>query len=254
MATPSSSPSVPESTPPLSEMQRLANTFVAPSKTFTDLNRKPSWWAPWLIAAVLSLAYSYMVDHKVGFDQVVEKSIKASPKEAARLENLPAPEREQQLRIRTTATKGIFYSFSLFMLLSSMIIAGVLLATFNFGFGAEVTFKKALAVVFYAFLPFAVLTNLIAIASMAAPGFAAEGFNVENPTATNLAAFLDPESTSRPLYLLAAGVDIFSIWTVILLGIGFSCVSKIKRSTAIWTVAVWLIVWKLVTAGLAALG
>jgi hypothetical protein len=49
-------------------------------------------------------------------------------------------------------------------------------------------------------------------------------------------------------------VDVFNIWTVILLGIGFSCVSKVKRSTAILTVAGWLVIVKLIQAGMAAAG
>lgn len=254
MATPSSPAStIPQAAPALSESQRIVNTFVAPSKTFTDLKRRPSWWAPWLIAAILSLGFTYTVDRKVGFEQVVEKGIKASPKETTRLDNLPAAEREQQVKMKTVGTKGFFYAFPLIILLSAMAIAGVLLATFNFGFGTEVTFKNALAVVFYAFLPFAVFTDLIAIVSIAAPGFAAEGFNPENPTATNVAAFLDYENTSRALYSLAVGLDIFVIWTVILLGIGFSSFGKIKRSTAIWTVAGWFLIWKLAVAGLIAL-
>jgi len=31
-------------TVPLSEGARIVNTFIAPSKTFTDLRRNASWW------------------------------------------------------------------------------------------------------------------------------------------------------------------------------------------------------------------
>jgi hypothetical protein len=36
------------------------------------------------------------------------------------------------------------------------------------------------------------------------------------------------------------------------MGIGFSCTSKVKRSTAIAIVAGWYLFWKLVTAAIAA--
>ena len=244
----------PETTPPLSEPQRLINTFIAPSTTFADLKRRPAWWAPWLISAVLGMLLGYMLDQKVGFDQVAENVVKASPKDSARLERASPADREQEMQMRAAITKGIFYGLPLIIVVNALVVAGVLLATFNFGLGAKIPFKTALAVVFYAYFPFAVLSNLIAMASIAAPGFAPEGFNVQNPTATNLAAFLDPSETSPALYALAVGVDIFNIWTVILLGIGFSAVSNLKRSTASWVVAIWLVVWKLIQAGLAGLG
>ena len=38
--------------PKMSEMGRLLNVFGAPSKTFADIRRNASWWAPWLIGAL----------------------------------------------------------------------------------------------------------------------------------------------------------------------------------------------------------
>src|SRR5262245_19245855 len=133
-----SSTQMPESTPPLSEPQRLLNTFIAPSKTFTDLNRKPSWWVPWLIAALLSLVFAYALQQKVGFDQIAEKAANASPRSAQQFERLEPAQREQQLRRTATGLQIFFYSFPMLILVSGLVIAGVLLLTFNFGMGAEI--------------------------------------------------------------------------------------------------------------------
>ena len=43
-------------------------------------------------------------------------------------------------------------------------------------------------------------------------------------------------------------------WIIILIGIGYACTSKVKRSTAITVVAVWYLVWKVISAGLGSLG
>jgi hypothetical protein len=51
-ANPSVSMQFPEEPAPLSEGRRLIDTFFAPRKTFTDLRRNASWWAPYLIIAV----------------------------------------------------------------------------------------------------------------------------------------------------------------------------------------------------------
>jgi len=90
MATNSSAPlpvQQPSQEPaPLSEGQRLVNTFFAPSKAFTDLRRNASWWAPFLIIAVVSLLFIYVVDQKVGFQKVAENQIQLQPKQAERLD------------------------------------------------------------------------------------------------------------------------------------------------------------------------
>ena len=33
----------------LSQVERVVDTFVAPSKTFTDILRSTSWWLPFLL-------------------------------------------------------------------------------------------------------------------------------------------------------------------------------------------------------------
>jgi hypothetical protein len=53
---------------------------------------------------------------------------------------------------------------------------------------------------------------------------------------------------------MASGLDVLVIWSIVLMGIGFACNSKVKRSTAIGVVAGWYVFWKLVTAALAARG
>jgi hypothetical protein len=53
---------------------------------------------------------------------------------------------------------------------------------------------------------------------------------------------------------MASSLDILVIWTIVLMGIGFACNSKVKRGTAIGIVAGWYLLWKLVTSALAARG
>ncbi|MCI0349632.1 MAG: YIP1 family protein [Acidobacteriales bacterium] len=242
MATPSSpSASIPESTLPLSEPQRLLNTFIAPSKTFTDLKRKASWWAPWLVMAVLSCLFAYVVDQKVGSDQIVETSLKMAPKDAAQLDRLDPAARQSQLALAAKITQVIIYATPVVLLLLGLLVAVVLMGTINFATGSETNFKTALAVTFYAWLPPSVVKTLIVIASLLAPGFAPEGFFIENPAATNLAAFMSFPPSSPALYKLAAAIDVLGVWTIILLGIGFSAVGKAKRSTATLLVAGWYV-------------
>lgn len=81
MATnPSVSPQLPQESGPLSEGQRLGYIFLPPSRVFADLRRNASWWAPFLIVAVVSLLFFNVVNRKVGFPRVVENLIRLQPR------------------------------------------------------------------------------------------------------------------------------------------------------------------------------
>jgi small-conductance mechanosensitive channel len=62
---------------------------------------------------------------------------------------------------------------------------------------------------------------------------------------------MDPTG-NQFLYGMASALDVFIIWTIVLMGIGFACNSKVKRSTAIVIVAGWYLLYKLVSSGMAA--
>jgi hypothetical protein len=126
----------------------------------------------------------------------------------------------------------------------------VLWATFKIAAGAETSFGQAYAIVMYASLP-GIIGALLGTVSLFA-GVDPEGFDINNPVGTNLAYYLDSATTGKFLHGMASAVDLISIWTIVLMGIGFACTSKVKRSTAIVIIAVWYLVYKLTTAGLAA--
>jgi len=60
---------VPPEQKPLSEVERVVDTFVAPSKTFTDLRRSSNWIVPWLLLAIATIALVFVVDKKLGIER-----------------------------------------------------------------------------------------------------------------------------------------------------------------------------------------
>ncbi len=247
-------PPVPASVPapepaPLSEGARIINTFIAPSKTFTDLNRNASWWAPWLLMCIFSMLFVYALDRQIGFEQVIKTGISRSAK-ADQFDKLPADQQAKQIQTITTFTRIVAYASPVMTLIYIGITALVLMITMNFVAGAAVRFPVSFAVVAYAYLP-SVVVGILGTISMFA-GINPEGFNANNPVATNPAYFMDPAG-NKFLYGMASSLDVISIWTIVLMGIGFSCTGKVKRSTAIAVVAGWYLFWKLAAASLASL-
>jgi hypothetical protein len=166
-----------------------------------------------------------------------------------KVDSLPADQKANAMKVGANITRYFAYGSPLLTLLFIGIIAGVLMATFNFGLGAEVKFMQAMAISMYAFLP-SVLKTLIAIAVVGVG--AAEGFTFQNPVASNLGGLVDPNS-SHFLYSILSSIDIFNIWILFLTGIGYACVTRVKRGTCMTVVFGWWAVTTLVGAGFGAL-
>jgi len=247
--TPASTPAA-ETAPALSEGQRLIDVFVAPSKTFSDLRRKASWLVPFLILAAVAWLYIGAAAYKVGFRQITENAMRMNPKAQEAMAQLPPEQREARMEFGAKITKWISFVAPAFALLFYLLVAAVLMGTFNFGLGAEVPFVTSLAIVVYARLPEVIRVVLSVVALFA--GADPESFNIENPIASNLGYFVDV-SAHPALHKLASSADIFTIWFIVLLGIGFASVSKVKKSTAIGVVFAWYVLITLVRVGWTAL-
>lgn len=248
-------PTAAPETAALSQGARIVNTFVAPSKTFNDLRRSASWWAPWLLISVVSLIFIYSVGRYVGFEQISKNSIAQSEKRSEQFEKLAPAQQERQLHIAAVFTKYIAYALPVTVLVAFLLIAVVLMGTFNLGMGQSVPYKVSLAIVAYAGLP-GIIGSILGSISIIAGGMSGsldrEAFDIRNPVATNLAYFMDPRG-NKFAYGMASALDVFVIWGIVLMGIGFACNCKVKKGTAIGTVAGWYILYKLLGATLGAL-
>jgi Yip1 domain len=233
--------------PGLSEPQRLVNVFIAPSKTFTDLKRKASWWVPWLITSIFTLIFAVVAVQKIDMAHFVQQQIDKSPRQQKQLEQLTPEQRAQNLAIRATISKFSFYAYPVFSLIGGLIIAAILMAVFNFVLGAEITFPRALSVVFYAGLTGILRAILLAVSLLTASDPSTIDITA-NPMPTNPGFFLDPQG-NQVLYSLASAIDIFTIWYVILLGLGFSLVSANKKPATGTAITTMFVLYGIVVLG-----
>jgi hypothetical protein len=244
-------PQDPQQPAPLSEGQRLLDTFIAPSKTFTDLRRNASWWAPFIIIVIVGYIFIYAVDQKVTFQTVVDNAIKMQPKAQERLDGLSPDQRAQAMRRQVSITKFISYSIPVFALMIYAVFAGVMYGCIKFIANAEVRFAAVFALIVYSRLP-ELLRALLSSASLFA-GVSTDSFDINNPLAVNGAYFMDP-SGSPILRALLGSFDVITIWTLVLVAIGIYCIApKVKRGTAFGIVFGWFIFTVLIKVGLASL-
>jgi len=239
-----------EPTPSLSQFERVVDTFIAPSKTFTDIRRSTSWWLPWLIAAILGLGFVFAVQQQVGWNQVVQNVLRQSPKAMARLQNLPPDQAAAAMNMQTKITSITVYALPVTILLVALIGAAILWGTVNWVFGGHAKFGEMYAVWFYATLPLVItsILGIIVLYSGVDPGY----FNIKNPVGTNIGYYMPPDSSQWLINMLTS-VDVLKIWAAILLTIGCAAVGQIKKSSAAIAVFGWWILIILVSTGFTAI-
>ncbi len=203
----------------LTQWQRVADTFTAPSKTFEDIKRgNKSWWLPLIIGALCAYIMFGAIVQRIGMQQVVDNQIRLNPKSQERMANATPEQREMGNKIALIATEVAFAAGPVIGIIGALVVSLVLWGTINFGFGGRSTFGSIFAVSYYAWLPMSVKAILGTIVIYS--GMAPESFNIKNFSPTNLGAFLDPVDTNKALYALATSLDIVTIWALVLMGMG----------------------------------
>jgi hypothetical protein len=236
----------------LSQMERVTSAFAAPSKTFEDIKRgNRSWWLPFLIMVIVGYVFFATVSFKVGMQQVVDNQMKlASEKQQEQMSKASPEQRELSNKITLYITEGVFIASPVFVLVVAAIVSLVLWGTINFVFGGKATFGGIFAVWFFASLPSIVKTLLGVVVIFA--GNTPETFNIKNFAPTNVAAFLPVMETNKALYALATSLDIVTIWSLVLMGMGLAIVAGVKRSSGYIAVFGWWALVVLFGVGMAA--
>ena len=225
-------------------MGRIIGALTSPRATFEDIVRKPSWIIPVVLLTVIAIIATVVMTQRIGWERIVTQSIDQSPR-AAQM----SPQQRQQA-IEQGAKFGRIFAYAaavLGNLVVVLIVAGIFLAAFNSIGGAGTNYKTSMGITSHAMLPGVIVGLLmILILFLKDP----ESVNIQNPVGSNLGALLSPE-TKPWLMSLAGSIDIFTIWTIILLGIGFSATNPKKISTGKGigiVVGVWVI-WLLIKVG-----
>ena len=242
-------PAAAATTGTMSEGARLVNVFFSPAETFADIGRRPSWWLPWLVMALIGIAATVTMNQKIGASQMAQNMVANNPKLSDQLDKMPAEQKEATMgRIEAGMKYGGYFNV-VFSILLIVVVGAVLMATFNFGFGTEIPFRTSMSVVAYSYMPYLISSLLmILIVMLISP----ENFNIENPVMSNLGPLVNqPEHPA--LWRLLVSLDLFNFWVIFLLGTGYAAISKVKKGTAILTIFTIYMVVELARVGWAAI-
>jgi len=205
-----------EEPPSKSFLQRFVGVFVSPGETFADIVRKPDWIAPLVVLVLTTVAMMETMLGKIGVAAIVRNAILQSKQGA----QMSADQIQQAVERGGGITAIVMHITGVVVVpIVLLIVAGIGMLIVSGIFGGSVKFKTAFSVTAYADLV-AILGALMAIALILFGD--PERFNPNNPVPGNLGFFLDAQSTSKPLMALANSLDVFTLWFMALLGIGFA--------------------------------
>ena len=231
----------------LSEGARLTGVFFEPAKTFEDIAARPNFWAPLILVIVVSVVFMMLFGQHVGWERMMRHQLETSSRAA----QLTPEQREQQIQMTVKFAPIGSYAFILVILPLGMLLwAAILLGIVKGMMSAQVRLKQVYAILWYSSLPGVIMAVLsIAVMFMKPP----DDFNVQNPLVFNPGAFLDQATTSKFIYSLASAIDLFTLWKLVLIGIGLKAAGGRALSMGGAMTAAFLpwVIWILCAASLA---
>jgi hypothetical protein len=226
---------------------RLIGVLFAPGKTFRAIAESPTWLAAFLVVALSPLVPSILAAPKMDWEGIIKGNMERMDVQ------VPQEQLDQQIEITKKIGGAMTYMFPVVLAILMLIIALVMWGAFTLA-GGQPGYVRSLAVTAHAFMPLA-LSSLLSIPvilglSTIGPEIAETGtYLFSNP------AVFAPDGTGPVLMAFLSKIDLFTIWIVILLAIGFHHAAKVKARTAgITVVALWLVLWVGISVGFAALG
>jgi hypothetical protein len=241
LAVPESQPtSQPESKPETGALDRITGVIVNPTRTFSEIARRPTWAVPFVTLCVLSIIVSALIAQKTDWRSFFERQMSKN----SRLDQMPQDQKDRMIENQVKYAPKFAFAFgviftAVFVLLMTLVYWGA----FNLFNGAALTFKTAFGIVSHAFVPLIISSFLAIIILVIKPR---GDVDPEHFLASSLAAFL-PDDAPKWLEGLGQSLELFWIWTMSLVAIGFSAANrkKIKPAGAFLTVfgmwAVWVL-------------
>ncbi|HWG36918.1 MAG TPA: hypothetical protein VN690_04295 [Terriglobales bacterium] len=232
----------------LSSLARVVGVFASPGETFADIAREPHFILAWCVQLVCAFAFAAEVLHRVGAYQLAHEQLMQS----ARTRALPAAQLQPILAGAARFEGILLYAIPFLGLLVMLFLGWIFQGISNFLLGYEARYKASLSMVSHALLVQSLywLVVTVVVAVMPDP----TSFQITNPISTNVAFFLDKATAPAFLYAFSLHLDLFAVWTMLLLALGVAKLGGKKGkfgSALAATGTLWLLMC-LITAGVTA--
>ena len=240
---------------PKNFFSRLVGVLFSPGETFSEIGRAPRVLIPTLLFMILSGFAAYSITDRYGYENIVRKQMESMVNAGF----LPAERAEEVIQQQLTPSaiaRGKVQSAvapTIVGLVILLVVAG-LFKLYTLLMGSENRFKSVFSVTAYAFLAIGLISTAVMLLSIYLKD--PSEIDMMNPIGSNLGALFSMMGLGLPKFVvgLASYVDVFGIWRLILLAIGYATVSrKMKTGTAAAFLIVLYIIGALIGAGMASM-
>jgi hypothetical protein len=226
-----------------SSFGRLIGVLVSPGKTFRSIAERPTWLVPFLVLMALSLGVGMLLMSRVDPGEMVRYQFE---KFGDRIPPEQVEKAVEDAENMTPARKLLQTAIGLpVAALLYAALAAVFLVIFKV-LGSQMTFKQSLSTYLYGLVPVGVVSTLINLPLM----LARESIDPEEAMGGGVLvaspAILASEETSAVIRSLLGSLNFFTLWTLVLLAIGYRIVARV--SIAVSAGAVFTL-WLLYVAG-----
>jgi hypothetical protein len=212
---------------------RLGGVFFSPREAFTEIGSAPRLVIPIIALLLISAFGSWYLSQKID----TRAAVRAQLEQAVKQGRINEEQMNQQLAISAAAAGPVLaIAGGGGALIMCLVIAGYG-KLFSMMTGSKNNYKSLLAVSVYAMFAVSVVSTVLIIIIMQIKGPGRiEAAAANSIVASNLGAWIESAAGADvlPKFImsLARIVDIFNIWIIALLSIGFSAVSKKLKTAA----------------------
>jgi hypothetical protein len=231
----------PEAAPSVSSVGRIFGAIFSPKPTFESIAQRPTWILPLVLISILSIVTIFIFGQRVGWRGFIERQIQMNASAQKQMDAMTPEDREKALAMRAKIAPIFGYVFGVLgIFIVAVIIAAILMVAFNMMIGGGVGFSASLGIVSHSWVP-GIIGGLLGILVLFLKD--PSTIDLQHLVATNAGAFLSDDAPKWQEALLSS-FDLFTFWSMILMGIGYSAVNpkKISFGKALGTiVVVWAI-------------
>lgn len=224
----------------MESLKRMVGVLVAPGDTFRKIAERPTWALALVVLVTLTATVGTVANQKIDPDAQREQ-MRTMFEEGQGLRGAELEEEVDQAMEMTErfgwigGIVAIIVTTAIFLVAAVFFLAGTNLV------GGELSFVRSLATTVHGMMPHAI-GQIIALPILLASGPLDPGVVQRGEFLRSNLAFLAPEDTSVVVTGLLSSLDLFAIWSVVLVTIGLSVVGRMSKGAAAGLSIAWWVI------------
>jgi hypothetical protein len=231
----------PEAAPSVSSIGRIFGAIFSPKPTFESIAQRPTWILPLVLISILSVVTIFIFSQRVGWRSFMIRQDQQNSRLQKQMDQMTPEQRDKMLDQQTKIAPIFGYVFG---------VLGILMVAFNMMIGGGIGFTTSLGIVTHSWVP-GIIGGLLGILVLFLKD--PSTIDLQHLVAANAGAFLSDDAPKWQEALLSS-FDLFTFWSMILMGIGYSAANpkKISFGKALGTIVVVWAVYVVCKVGLTA--